>query len=143
MLLIYLKAYWINIYSFVFWIYTPIITLKRPDPLQIQCYKPGGVTSIQQVDRCASYFSPKGVFLSSKVCKKCHFQAIKVSNLRKIIIFFDQITEILRNFFNNAKYTARNSFSGVLGYIFSKIFRHLSAKGPKFCRNFGLQRVRV
>ena len=26
-------------------------------------------------------------------------------------------------------YTARNSFSGILGYIFSNIFRHLSAKG--------------
>ena len=30
------------------------------------------------------------------------------------------------------KYAARNSFSGVLGYISSKISRHLSAKGPKF-----------
>ena len=47
--------------------------------------------------------SAKGVFLTSKVCKGCHFQAIKVSNLRKIIIFFVQIREILRNFFNNAK----------------------------------------
>ena len=47
--------------------------------------------------------SAEGVFLASKVCKGCHFQAIKVSNLRKIIIFFDKITEILRNFFSNAK----------------------------------------
>ena len=30
------------------------------------------------------------------------------------------------------RYTARNSFSGVLGYIFSKTFHHLAAKGPKF-----------
>ena len=37
------------------------------------------------------------------------------------------------------KYTARNLFSCVLGYTFSKIFCHLS-KGPKFCRKFGLQR---
>ena len=37
------------------------------------------------------------------------------------------------------RYTARNSFSGVLGYIFSKLFSHLSAKGPNFCRNFGLK----
>ena len=28
-------------------------------------------------------------------------------------------------------YAARNSFSGVLGYIFWKLFRHLSAKGAK------------
>ena len=47
--------------------------------------------------------SAKGVFLVSKVCKGCHSQAIKVSNLRKIIISFDQIREILRNFFNNSK----------------------------------------
>ena len=47
--------------------------------------------------------SAKGVFLTSKACKGCHFQVIKFSNLRKIIIFFDQIREILRNFFNNAK----------------------------------------
>ena len=87
-----------------------------------------------------------GVFLVSKVCKGCHFQAISVSNLREIIIFFDQIKEISRNFLNKSvmqKYRARDSFSDVLGYIFSKIFRHLSAKGPKFCRNFGLQKVRV
>ena len=38
------------------------------------------------------------------------------------------------------RYTARNSFSGVLGYIFSKIFGHLAADGPKFFRNFGRQK---
>ena len=47
--------------------------------------------------------SAKGVFLASKVCKGCHFQAVKVLKLRKIIIFLNQITEILRIFFNNAK----------------------------------------
>ena len=45
--------------------------------------------------------SAKGVFLAYKICKGCHFQAIKVSDFCKIIIF-DQITEILRRFFNNA-----------------------------------------
>ena len=47
--------------------------------------------------------SAKVVFLASKVCKGCHFQTIKVSNIRKIITSFDQITETLRHFFNNAK----------------------------------------
>ena len=28
-----------HIYAFVFWIYTSVITPKRPDLLQIQCYK--------------------------------------------------------------------------------------------------------
>ena len=35
MLFIYLREYW----PFVFWIYTPVITRKRPDPLQLHCYK--------------------------------------------------------------------------------------------------------
>ena len=39
--------------------------------------------------------SAKGVFLASKVCKGCYFQAIKVSNVSKIIL--------LRNFSHNAK----------------------------------------
>ena len=34
------------------------------------------------------------------------------------------------------RYTTKNSFSGVLGYIFSKIFHDLSAKGLKFCQKF-------
>ena len=39
--------------------------------------------------------SAKGVFLVSKVCKGCHFEAIKFADLHNIMIFFDQITEIL------------------------------------------------
>ena len=55
--------------------------------------------------------SAKGVFLASKISKRCHFQAIKVSNFRKIIIFFNQITEILRNSVSiMQRYTARNYF---------------------------------
>ena len=47
--------------------------------------------------------------------------------------FHDQITENNRDLAKiMQRYTARNSFSGVLGYIFSKSFRHLAAKGPKF-----------
>ena len=42
-------------------------------------------------------------FLALKSAKGCHFQATKVSNFSKITIFFDQITEILRNSFKNAK----------------------------------------
>ena len=86
--------------------------------------------------------SAKGVLLASKVCKGCHFQAIKVSKLHKIIIFFDQIAEILQNFSIMQKFTARNSFFGVLGYICWKIFLHLSATLRRV-QNFGLQRVRV
>ena len=41
------------------------------------------------------------------------------------------------------RYTARNSFSSILGYIFLKIFCHLVAKVPKFFQNFGLQRIWV
>ena len=72
--------------------------------------------------------SAKGVFLASKACKGCHFQAIKVSNFRKIIISFDQIKRLYEIFSIMQRYTAGNLFSGILGCIFS---------------NFALQRVRV
>ena len=35
---------------------------------------------------------------------------------------------------------AKPSRTEKIRYIFSKMFHHLFAKGPKCCRNFGLQR---
>ena len=65
----------------------------------------------------------KSDFLASKVCKGCHFQAIRVSNLRKIIVFLDQITDILRNFFNNAKNIQLEiHFPAFWGIYFRKFF---------------------
>ena len=87
--------------------------------------------------------SAKGVFLAKKICKGFHFQVIEVSNFCKIIKFFDQITEVLRNFFNDAKiYSWKFIFRRFRVYIF-EIFPPFGCKDPKFCRNFALQRVRI
>ena len=42
--------------------------------------------------------SAKGVFLASKICKGCHFQAIKVSDIRKIIIFLSNNRDFTKFF---------------------------------------------
>ena len=80
--------------------------------------------------------SAKGVFLASIVCKGCHFQAIKVSNLRKIINFFDQITEVLRNLFNSAKiYSSKFIFRRFGVYIFEN-FPPFVCEGSKILPKF-------
>ena len=85
------------------------------------------------------FFAPKSakdVFLASKVCKGCHFQAIKVSYLRKIIIFFDQITEILRNFFNNAKIYSKKLIFPRFGVYILENFPPFVCEGSKILPKF-------